>query len=114
MSDRSDPGDATAAEVVDDAAARIAELYAGRFESPPTSGPAPASDRAVWIISCGHGAESCVRAATSCVQVHPSQHEEASRVSPPPAREPTAAVGRHRHDPGDSDSERRLCGGGDR
>ena len=71
MSDRSDPGDATAAEVVDDAATRIAELYAGRFESPPTSGPAPASPKAAWIISCGQAAESCVRAAKSCVQVQP-------------------------------------------
>src|SRR5271167_5042450 len=36
------------------------------------------------------------------------QSTEASRVSPPPAREPTGQVGRHRPDPKDDDSERRL------
>src|SRR5271169_3537795 len=36
------------------------------------------------------------------------QSTEASRVSPPPAREPTGQVGRHRPNPKDDDSERRL------
>src|SRR5918992_5190884 len=33
------------------------------------------------------------------------QTTQASRVSPPPTREPTAAAGRHRPNPGDSDSD---------
>src|ERR1035438_5546820 len=37
------------------------------------------------------------------------QSTQAWRVSPPPAREPTGQVGRHRPDPKDDDSDSRQC-----
>jgi hypothetical protein len=63
---------------------------------------------AVATLLSGHAEGPRAAAGDTSLAGQTRQTTEASRVSPPPAREPTAAVGRHRHDPGDSDSERRL------
>jgi ribose transport system substrate-binding protein len=42
--------------------ATLDALYKGTYESPPTSGPAPARGRDVWLISCGQSLSICAAA----------------------------------------------------
>lgn len=51
------PGDA------DDLEAFVESLYLGTYGAPPSESPAPATDKNVWIISCGEAAAGCAQVA---------------------------------------------------
>jgi hypothetical protein len=63
---------------------------------------------AVATLLSGHAEGPRAAAGDRTFASQTGQATEHSRVSPPPAREPTGRLGRHRPDPGDSDSERTL------
>jgi len=54
----SDPADGTA-----DLSSFVESLYAGTFTDPPSESPPAATDKSVWVISCGEAAAGCAELA---------------------------------------------------
>lgn len=46
--------------VVEAASADLTDLYAGKFEAPPSDGPEAADNKTVWILTCSLHAAACV------------------------------------------------------
>ncbi len=58
-----DQTDTATADGSDDLTTFVDSLYAGTFTDPPSESPAAATDKSVWVISCGEAAAGCAEMA---------------------------------------------------